>query len=114
MKNFIWLVVGVAAGFVVAHEVNKTQQGKQFFSDLDAKAREFGEAMSDGYRQREAELRAALGDVDAPVASSSVPFSAPSAPTTAPVAEPSVDIEADDAAFDAAESSDAAASDEAK
>ncbi|GAB3128349.1 hypothetical protein [Glaciibacter psychrotolerans] len=61
MKNFIWLVVGVAAGFVVAHEVNKTQQGKQFFSDLDTKAREFGEAMSDGYRQREAELRAALG-----------------------------------------------------
>lgn len=65
MKNFIWLVIGVAAGFVVAHNLNKTQQGKQFFAELDAKAREFGEAISDGYRQREAELRAALGDVDA-------------------------------------------------
>lgn len=64
MKNFVWLVVGVAAGFVVAHEVNKSQQGKQFFTDLDAKAREFGEAISDGYRQREAELHAALGDTD--------------------------------------------------
>jgi hypothetical protein len=64
MKNFIWLVIGVAAGFVVAHEINKTQQGKQFFAELDAKAREFGEAISDGYRQREAELRAALGDAD--------------------------------------------------
>ncbi len=63
MKNFIWLVVGVAAGFVAAHEVNKTQQGKQFFNDFDAKAREFGEAISDGYHQREAELRAALGNV---------------------------------------------------
>lgn len=63
MKNFIWLVVGITAGFVVAHEVDKTQQGKQFFSDLDAKAHEFGEAISDGYRQREAELRAALSDV---------------------------------------------------
>lgn len=62
MKNFIWLVIGVAGGFVVAHELNKTQQGKQFFAELDAKAREFGEAISDGYRQREAELRAALGD----------------------------------------------------
>ena len=64
MKNFIWLVIGVAGGFVVAHNLNKTQQGKQFFAELDAKAREFGEAISDGYRQREAELRAALGDAD--------------------------------------------------
>ena len=63
MKNFIWLAVGVAVGFVVAHEANKTRQGKQFFNDLDAKAREFGEAISDGYREREAELRAALGDI---------------------------------------------------
>jgi heme exporter protein D len=60
MKKFVWLVVGVAVGFVVAHEVNQTKQGKQFFSDLDSKAREFGEAISDGYRQREAELRDAI------------------------------------------------------
>lgn len=79
MKNFIWFVVGVTAGFVVAHEVNKTQQGKQFFSDLDAKAREFGEAMSDGYRQREAELRAALGDPEAGEAASTAAASTPSA-----------------------------------
>jgi hypothetical protein len=65
MKNFIWFVVGIATGFVIAHEANKTQQGKAFFSDLDAKAREFGEAISDGYRQREAELRSALGDAEA-------------------------------------------------
>lgn len=111
MKNFIWLVVGVAAGFVVAHEVNKTQQGKQFFSDLDAKAREFGEAMSDGYRQREAELRAALGDADASSAPATAAFSAPApaakAATAASTSTPtptstSADIEADDAAFDAA------------
>lgn len=62
MKSFIWMVVGIAAGFVLAHEVNKTEQGNQFFSELDAKAREFGEAISEGYHQREAELRAALGE----------------------------------------------------
>lgn len=65
MKKFVWLVVGIAVGFVVAHEVNQTKQGKQFFSDLDVKAREFGEAISDGYRQREAELRDAIAE-DAP------------------------------------------------
>ena len=72
MKNFIWLVIGVAGGFLVAHNLNKTQQGKQFFAELDAKAREFGEAISDGYRQREAELRAALGD-DADATSETLP-----------------------------------------
>ena len=62
MKKFVWLLVGVAVGFVAAHEVNQTKQGKQFFSDLDLKAREFGEAISDGYRQREAELRDAIAE----------------------------------------------------
>jgi len=63
MKNFIWLVIGVGIGFLIAHEANNTRQGKLLFSDLDTKAREFGEAISDGYRKREAELRDALGDV---------------------------------------------------
>ena len=75
------MVIGVAAGVVVAHEVNKTQQGKQFFTELDTKAREFGEAMSEGYRQREAELHAALGDVAAAAGDSAAGEKpAPSAP----------------------------------
>ncbi|GAB3578841.1 MULTISPECIES: hypothetical protein [unclassified Leifsonia] len=60
MKSFLWLVVGVAIGFVVAHKVNETPQGRQFFSSIDKKARDFGEAVSDGYRQREAEIRSAI------------------------------------------------------
>lgn len=60
MKCFPWFVVGVTAGFVVAHQVNKTAQGKSFFEDLDAKARDFGSAVSDGYRKREEELRTAI------------------------------------------------------
>ncbi|MEJ3403752.1 hypothetical protein WDJ51_03300 [Rathayibacter sp. YIM 133350] len=62
MKNVFWLLVGVAAGFVLAHQVNRSQQGRAFFAGIDAKAREFGEAVSEGYRQREAELRDALDD----------------------------------------------------
>ncbi|MEL4318527.1 hypothetical protein WJX64_05890 [Leifsonia sp. YIM 134122] len=60
MKNVLWLIIGIAAGFAVAHQVNKTQEGKQFFSTIDARAREFGEAVSEGYRRREAELRDAI------------------------------------------------------
>ncbi|WP_025155700.1 hypothetical protein [Leifsonia aquatica] len=60
MKSFLWLLVGVGIGFVVAHKVNETSKGREFFSSLDQKARDFGEAVSDGYRQREAEIRSAI------------------------------------------------------
>lgn len=58
MKQFFWLVIGVIAGFVVAHKVNETEQGKAFFANLDAKTRDFTGALVDGYKEREAELRA--------------------------------------------------------
>jgi hypothetical protein len=60
MKAFLWLLAGVAIGFVVAHKVNETPKGRDFFSSIDQKARDFGEAVGDGYRQREAELRSAI------------------------------------------------------
>ncbi|HWH26149.1 MAG TPA: hypothetical protein VNT53_05835 [Pseudolysinimonas sp.] len=62
MKGLLLLTAGVIAGFVVAHQVAKTPQGRQFFDDVDAKAREFGEAVVDGYKAREAELRSVAGD----------------------------------------------------
>lgn len=63
MKNLAWLILGIAGGFVIAHEVNKTQEGRRFFNGVDAKAREFGAAVADGYHQREAELRKAIDEV---------------------------------------------------
>lgn len=64
MKGILLLAVGVAAGFVVAHQVAKTPEGKKFFDDVDSKAREFGGAVVDGYKAREAELRAAVADAE--------------------------------------------------
>ena len=43
-------------------------QGQQFFDDVDAKAREFGSAVVDGYKAREAELRAAVADAEDAIA----------------------------------------------
>lgn len=60
MKSFIWFVVGIGAGFAVAHQVSKTSQGKALFEDIDRKTRDFASAVSDGYRQREAEIRDAI------------------------------------------------------
>jgi hypothetical protein len=64
MKGILLLAVGVAAGFIVAHQVAKTPEGKKFFDDVDTKAREFGGAVIDGYKAREAELRAAVADAE--------------------------------------------------
>ena len=52
MKGGVLFVVGIAVGFVAAHQVAKTPEGKQFFSDVDTKAREFTSAVVDGYRER--------------------------------------------------------------
>lgn len=68
MKSILLLAVGVAAGFVVAHQVSKTPQGKQFFDDVDSRAREFGSAVVDGYKAREAELRAAVAEAEDAIA----------------------------------------------
>ena len=64
MKKVLWLVVGVGVGFVAAHQIAKTSGGKKFFDDVNAKAHDFSDAVVDGYKQREAELRAAIDDID--------------------------------------------------
>ncbi|WP_411700171.1 hypothetical protein [Conyzicola sp.] len=64
MKKVLWLVVGVAVGFVAAHQIAKTSGGKKFFDDVNAKAHDFSDAVVDGYKQREAELRAAIDDIN--------------------------------------------------
>ena len=68
MKKLLWLIVGVGIGFVAAHQVNKTPEGRQFFEDVDNKAREFGSAVVDGYKTREAELRAAVSEAEDAIA----------------------------------------------
>jgi hypothetical protein len=67
VKSILGFTAGIAAGFVVAHQVNQTKQGRDFFSTVDAKSRAFGTAIAEGYHARDAELRAQAGD--APVAS---------------------------------------------
>ena len=68
LKALGWIAVGVAAGFVVAHQVSRTEQGKRFFDEVDAKAKEFGSAVVDGYRARETELRAAVAEAEEVIA----------------------------------------------
>jgi hypothetical protein len=57
MKSILLLIIGIGAGFVIAHQVNKTEAGKQFFADVDRRARDVSGALIEGYKAREAELR---------------------------------------------------------
>ena len=68
MKPLLWLglaiTVGVGLGFVAAHRVNSTPRGRRFFEQLNARALAVREAAGDGYRARESELRAAIGNAE--------------------------------------------------
>jgi hypothetical protein len=68
MRNAAWLIVGIAIGFYAAHQVEKSPQGRLFLDEVDAKARDFADAVIDGYRQREAELRAAVAEAEETIA----------------------------------------------
>lgn len=68
MKSALWVVVGVGIGFVAAHFVSKTPQGKQLFEEIDSVTREFTSAVVEAYREREAELRAAVAEAEDAIA----------------------------------------------
>lgn len=68
MKNLLCLVFGVGIGFVAAHQINKTPEGRRFFEDVDSVTRDFTVAVVDGYRSREAELKAAVAEAEETIA----------------------------------------------
>ncbi|MBF4614567.1 hypothetical protein [Curtobacterium sp. VKM Ac-1376] len=57
MKQLFFVVVGIAIGFAVAHQVAQTSGGAGLFADVNAMTKAFTGAVADGYRSREAELR---------------------------------------------------------
>ncbi|MFL1999131.1 MULTISPECIES: ATPase [unclassified Microbacterium] len=56
MKTFVWFVLGIAGGFVVAHLVNKDPRGHELLSQVDARIGEFTDRIGDAYRDQEAQL----------------------------------------------------------
>ncbi|MCR2811885.1 hypothetical protein NQ166_07460 [Microbacterium sp. zg.Y1090] len=56
MKKFVWFVMGIAGGFILAHLVDKDPRGHEVLADLDARITEFTDRMGDAYREQEARL----------------------------------------------------------
>ena len=57
MKKLVFLAVGVAVGVFAARKLEESEQGRALLSSVDARRREFTDAVKDGYRARDRELR---------------------------------------------------------
>ena len=56
MKKIFWFVTGIAAGLAVAKQLAENPKAAAVVDDATARAKEFGSAISEGFREREAEL----------------------------------------------------------
>jgi hypothetical protein len=63
MKSAL-VLLGVVLGFAIAHAVNKTPEGKRFLEGVDARIEDFREAAVEGFRTRNAEVRALAAEAD--------------------------------------------------
>jgi len=59
MQKLVWFVVGVAAGFVAAHFVDRDPRGHVALATLDARMNEFADRVGDAYRDQQERLAAA-------------------------------------------------------
>ena len=68
MKSALLLLGGVVLGFAVAHAVNRTSEGRQFLDGLNARMDDVRDAALEGFRTRNAEVRALAAETDAAAA----------------------------------------------
>jgi hypothetical protein len=96
MKKLIWFASGIAAGLFAAKQLRENPQAQELVDDAAKRAKEFGAAVSEGYREREAELAKASAPKAAavkkpaakkPAAAKRAP--AKKSPATKPASKPS-------------------------
>lgn len=84
MKKAFWLLTGIAAGLVIAKQLDENPKAQAVVDDAAKRAKEFGAAIAEGFREREAELSAPA--VKKPVAKTPVakmPAAKPATKSTA-------------------------------
>ena len=64
MRKLLWLFWGVVIGFVAAHFVNQTPEGRRFFGRVNRGVEEFGRAFRAGYQEGEAEADELADDLE--------------------------------------------------
>jgi hypothetical protein len=56
MKKFIWFLAGIGIGVAAVKQINTNPKAQVLATDVAKRAKEFGAAVSDGFREREAEI----------------------------------------------------------
>jgi hypothetical protein len=59
MKRGFWLISGIAIGLVAARRLAENPKAQAVVDDAARRAKEFGTAVSEGFKEREAEVTAA-------------------------------------------------------
>lgn len=54
--KILWLVAGIAIGAAVAKQVQENPQARKAYEEVKSSLQEFGDAVTEGYRERESEL----------------------------------------------------------
>jgi hypothetical protein len=57
MKRAFWLITGVAIGLAAAKRISENPTAQAVVDDAAKRAKEFGEAVAEGFREREAEAK---------------------------------------------------------
>lgn len=56
MNKLFWLVAGVVIGAAVSKQIQENPQARKAYEEAKASLQEFGDAVADGYKERESEL----------------------------------------------------------
>ena len=59
MKRGFWLISGIAIGLVAARRLSENPKAQAVVDDAARRAKEFGTAVAEGFKEREVELKAA-------------------------------------------------------
>ena len=76
MKRSFWLISGVAIGLVVAKRLAENPKAQAVVDDAAKRAKEFGEAVAEGFREREAQVKKSTASAPKPVARKTAPKAA--------------------------------------
>ena len=57
MRSIVLIALGVVVGAVTVTRMQQTPKGKEILDGVDARVREFTDAVRDGYSSRDRELR---------------------------------------------------------
>jgi len=58
VKKLLWFITGISIGVLAVRQLQESPKAQELAADVSRRAKEFGAAVAEGYREREAEIAA--------------------------------------------------------